>query len=161
MISVNFINQFVFSRPEVRELFGHANFFDAPVYPVNEQPESASPYTIYTWRTSPSRDLYAFQLDTITYSIWDHDIYRLQRYESILKKYMSRRDESAQAFMDWAIFNQIEGVSVIVHDITYLGSTDVFPEEEEGGVVGKNMTFQVKYIDCEVYGDSDRLDTSA
>ena len=102
MISVNAVNKWVFSRPDVYELFDDSptpftNAVDAPVYPINQIPESDSPYTVFTWKTRKSPSHFTMNIDEIVYWIWDHNIARLQDYESVLRKYLGQEDESAQA----------------------------------------------------------------
>ncbi len=153
MISVNLINRFVFSRQDVIDQLTipgrvFTNFADeqCPVYAVNEQPESDAPYVIYGWKTFSDVEDYWMLKDEIVYSIWDINVGRLQRLERQLIRYLGQGDVSARAITMWNAGNP---ALVAIKTCEYLGSTDVYPQEQEGGVVGKNLRFRIKYVDCE------------
>lgn len=150
-LAVNEVNKFIFSRPAIYNIFAGSpvaftNAVEAPVYPINQQPEPDGPMTIYTWRTRRGALHYAYNVDEITYWIWDHDVARLQEYENQLRNYLGREDETAQAFNMWAMNNG--GMRILMHWSRYAGSSDTHPTKQEGGLMGKSLTFTVQYIDC-------------
>lgn len=154
MIVVNELNKYVFSRPEIVDLlslpgreFNDYSDDNVPVFPINEVPESDAPYTLYLWKAIPPRNFYALKREDITYSMWDIDIYRLQQYETQLIRYLGQEDVSAEAFRHWYV-KQPGNHPIDIKSIQLLGSTDPYSEEQEGGVVGKNITFRVEYVDC-------------
>lgn len=152
MISVNYVNRFIFSRPEILAVVGASDYANYPLFPVNEVVESESPYTIYTWRTDKVFPYEMINLDTITYSIWDHNVGRLQDLEAQIRRYTGQLDVSAEAFRLWVVnyaaANGAGRTPIIVQHMRYRGTTDVFPQAEDRGVVGKNITFAVQYMDC-------------
>lgn len=156
MISVPLINKYIWSRPDV---YQHLNtsehpvtgWSDAPVYPINEQPESVAPYVIYSWTTKPDSIHWSIENDDITFYLWDYDIYRIMQLESQLRNYLGREDDSAAAINAWVMSNPSEHTSGVanIKSVRYGGSTQAFTQTQESGVVGKAVTFRVQYIDCD------------
>lgn len=152
---INDINKFIWTRPEIiTELsrggqrpytsFGDVN---CPVYPYNEQPESDAPYVVYNYRPMVGKDYWKKE-EELYFQIWDYDISRLQRIEMQVIRYLSQYDVSAEAFMFWAVNNQIpiKNRPFIIH---MMDSEDVVPQDQEGGVVGRTLIFKSCHDPCD------------
>lgn len=157
MISVPLINKWVWSQSDVYQHLSHTDrpvtgWTDAPVYPINEQPESEAPYIVYTWVTKPDPVLWQVSSDEITFYLWDHDTYRMMQLESALRSYLGREDMTAEAINQWANAQgdpETTTGGVLIKSVRYGGSTQIFTQTQESGVFGKGMTFKVDYINCE------------
>lgn len=165
MIATFDINKYIWTRPEIISILSrngerpYTSFGDlnCPVFAVNEQPESDNPYVVYTYDTNVrDNGRYWMKEETIQYRIWDTSVKRMSELEYQLRRYLGRYDLSAEAFIKWAIDGQ-HVVHTRPYKIFYAGSEEMIPQEQEGGVVGKLMVFEVCYDPCK---NLDELDTS-
>lgn len=152
MIAVPTINKYIWSRSDIAALLSTTGrpvtgWSDAPVYPINEQPESVAPYVVYQWTTKPSYP-YQLQFDDITYYIWDYDINRMMKLQSRLRYYLGQEDVSASAIHQWGLASSSLG-GVLIKSANYGGSSRPFTQTQESGVNGIGVTFRIQYIDCE------------
>lgn len=153
MSSVYTINKYLFSRPEITSNLSISNrqvtsFADAPVHPLNEQPESTAPYVIYTSRVYTGANHWWQYEDRIIYWLFDINLKRMNDLARNMINYLGRQDASAQEINEWAVANNEFEYKLLYCDFN--GTSDDYPEDQEGGVIGKMMSFSIGYVECEL-----------
>lgn len=154
MNAIPTINKFVWSRSDVYQHLSLptrpvTGWTDAPVYPINEQPESDAPYVVYSWTSKPT-ERYMIYCDDLTFYLWDINIERLMKLEAALRNYLGREDETATAIAGWRALSGEGDGRIKILSVKYGGSSQPFTQTQESGVIGKGVTFRIEYVDCTV-----------
>ncbi len=147
------VNYYIFSRPDVVSAltipgrsFDSFDDADAPIFSANEQPESDVPYVVWNSSRKVDRTRWWVQEQMMAYWIWDTNHTRLYTIEDKIINHIKAMDESAQLMNMWWYTQGFDDYKALF--TRFISSDPVYPERQEGGVVGKLIRFSVFYVDC-------------
>lgn len=132
------------SNPRLRELFRVEERGFPPFFPVQQQPESQTPYVVYDFKKITGREAWYYHVDFLYMEINVIDFQDAYEIMNIMIDMANKGAVSARDLSQW-LRSQNRRQDFEIHAIEFEKAGEAQPSEEQGGEIKVSVSFSIQY----------------